>query len=385
MLKDQIILRIPGPTPIPPSVSRALTQPMVGHRDRQVSERIKNLVPRLRPLFGTEKNDVLIVAASGTSGLEAAAVNLTDEQEEVLVLVTGAFGDRFRKILEAYRLQVHAIETKWGEAVSPEQVKEMLITHPGIKVVFATHSETSTGVLNPIKEIAQVVHEHSDALIAVDGVSSIGGAEMRMDEWKVDLVVTGSQKALMLPPGLALIAVGERGWKKISENKRPRFYLDLLKYKKSLGEDTVPFTPAVSHLFALDQSLTLIEDEGVPEVLKRHQLMMKMTRAGVLAMNLPLLVEDERFASPTVTAVIPDDFTPSSFRTIMNKEFNIVFASGQGELKDRIFRIGHMGYCSPADVLQYLAAMELALLKVGHEVTLGAGIKAAQEVYRNDL
>lgn len=385
MLKDQIILRIPGPTPIPPSVSRALTQPMVGHRDKQVSERIKNLVPRLRPLFGTEKSDVLIVAASGTSGLEAAAVNLTDEQEEVLVLVTGAFGDRFRKILEAYRLQVHAIETKWGEAVSPEQVKEMLIKHSGIKVVFATHSETSTGVLNPIKEIAQVVHEHSDALIAVDGVSSIGGAEMRMDEWKVDLVVTGSQKALMLPPGLALIAVGERGWKKISENKRPRFYLDLLKYKKSLGEDTVPFTPAVSHLFALDQSLSLIEDEGFPEVLKRHQLMMKMTRAGVQAMNLPLLVVDERIASPTVTAVIPDDFAPSSFRTIMNKEFNIVFASGQGELKDRIFRIGHMGYCSPADVLQYLAAMELALLKVGHEVTLGAGIKAAQEVYRNDL
>ncbi|WP_028986963.1 pyridoxal-phosphate-dependent aminotransferase family protein [Thermicanus aegyptius] len=382
MLKDQLILRIPGPTPIPPSVNRALLQPMVGHRDRQVSERIKKLIPRLRPLFGTEKNDVLIVAGSGTSGLEAAAVNLTQEGEEVLVLVTGAFGDRFRKILEAYRLTVHAVETEWGEPVDPEQVKKALNSHPGVKVVFATHSETSTGVLNPIDQIAHVVHEHSDALIAVDGVSSIGGAEMRMDEWKIDLVVTGSQKALMLPPGLAFLAVSEKAWTKISNNPRPRFYLDLLKYKKSLGEDTVPFTPAVSHLFALDQSLSLIEEEGLQETLKRHLLMMKMTRAGIRAMGVPLLVAEERYSSPTVTAVIPDDFTPGAFRTVMSKEFNIVFASGQGHLKDRIFRIGHMGYCSPTDVLQYLGAMELALQKVGHEVTLGAGVAAAQEVYK---
>lgn len=382
MLKDQLILRIPGPTPIPPSVSRALTQPMVGHRDKQVSERIKNIVPRLRPLFGTEQNDVLIVAASGTSGLEAAAVNLTDEQEEVLVLVTGAFGDRFKKILEAYRLQVHAIETEWGKAINPDHVREMLEKHPNIKVVFATQSETSTGILNPVREIAEVVSAHSDALIAIDGVSSIGGAEMRMDEWKIDLVITGSQKALMLPPGLAFIAVSERALQKMKKNKRPRFYLDLLKYKKSLEEDTVPFTPAVSHLFALDQSLALIEEEGLKEVLERHLTMMRMTRAGIEAMGVPLLVKERQFASPTVTAVIPDDFTPAAFRTVMSKEFNIVFASGQGHLKDRIFRIGHMGYCSPTDVLQYLGAMELALQKVGHEVTLGAGVKAAQEVYR---
>jgi aspartate aminotransferase-like enzyme len=383
MLPDQKILRIPGPTPIPPSVTRTMSQPMIGHRSEDFKQIIANVAPRLKPIFGTEQ-DVFILTGSGTSGLETAIVNTLSEGDEVLVLVTGAFGDRFVKISETYRLKTHCIESTWGEAIDSVKVEEYLKQHPQIKAVFATYCETSTAVLNPIEELGEVVRHSSNALFIVDGVSCVGAVQTQMDKWGIDILVSGSQKAFMLPTGLAFVAVSERAWHIIEENKQPRFYLDLKKYKKSLAEDSTPFTPAVSLVLGLEQVLNLIEEEGFEEVIRRHKLMKEMTRAACRALDLPLLTSDEA-ASPTVTAIRPKHFKADALRSFLKKEFGITLAGGQQHLKGEIFRIGHMGYCSPLDVLQCISAIELGLAKLQDHVELGKGTAAAQEVYTNDV
>ena len=382
MLTDQQILRIPGPTPIPPSVSRAMSQPMIGHRGQSTTEMISDIRPKLKRVFGTTQ-EVMILTSSGTSGLEAAVVNTVAPGEEVAVIATGAFGERFVKICQAYELATHVFEVEWGEAADPQAFKEFLKGHPEVKVVLSTFCETSTGVLNPVKELAAAIKEVSDALVIVDGVSCVGGVETKMDEWGIDIVVTGSQKAFMLPAGLAFIAASERAWKKIEANPQPRFYLDLKKHRDTIVKDTTPFTPALSILFGLQQVLNLFEEEGLETVYARHTLMMQMTRAAFKAHNIPLLTNDAA-ASPTVTAVKPADFDVPAFRKMMKKEFAIELAGGQQHLEKTIFRIGHMGYCSPADMLQAIAAMEIGMLKVGKNIELGKGIRAAQQVYVNE-
>jgi aspartate aminotransferase-like enzyme len=379
MLKDQQLLRIPGPTPIPPSVQRAMTQPMVGHRAHETKELIENLRPRLKPIFGT-KQEVLMIAGSGTAGLEAAVVNTAQPNDEVLVIVTGAFGERFTKICKTYQLRTHVIGVPWGKAVNPDEVEEYLKQHPKIKVVFTTFCETSTGVLNPIQELAAIVKQHSDALFIVDGVSCVGGVEANMDDWGIDVLVTGSQKALMLPPGLTFVAVSEQAWKVINQNPQPRFYLHLSTYQNQLLHDSTPFTPALSLLFGLEQVLTLLEEEGLTEVFNRHELMKKMTRAACNALDLPLLTSDQN-ASPTVTAVQPTTFDSEVLRKIVKKEFGLTLAGGQQHLKGKIFRIGHMGYCFPADILQTISLLEIGLHKMGHKFAFGKGTAAAQAVY----
>lgn len=382
MLTDQQILRIPGPTPIPPSVNRAMSQPMIGHRGQSTSDMISDIRPKLKRVFGTEQ-EVMILTGSGTSGLETAAVNTVAPGEEAVVIVTGSFGERFAKICEAYDIKTHIIEVTWGEALKPLAVKEFLQEHPEVKAVFSTYCETSTGVLNPIPELAAAIKEVSDALLIVDGVSCIGGVETKMDEWGLDVVVTGSQKAFMLPAGLAFIAASERAWKKIEDNPRPRFYLDLKKHRDNIVKDTTPFTPAISLLFGLQQVLQLMEEEGLEEVYARHRLMMEMTRSAFNALGIPLLTSDED-ASPTVTAVEPADFDSPVFRKIMKREFGMDIAGGQQHMAKTIFRIGHMGYCSPADMLQAIAAMEIGIVKAGKEIELGKGVRAAQEIYLNE-
>lgn len=382
MLTDQQILRIPGPTPIPPSVNRAMSQPMIGHRGQSTSDMISDIRPKLKRVFGTEQ-EVMILTGSGTSGLETAAVNTVAPGEEAVVIVTGSFGERFAKICEAYDIKTHIIEVTWGEALKPLAVKEFLQDHPEVKAVFSTYCETSTGVLNPIPELAAAIKEVSDALLIVDGVSCIGGVETKMDEWGLDVVVTGSQKAFMLPAGLAFIAASERAWKKIEDNPRPRFYLDLKKHRDNIVKDTTPFTPAISLLFGLQQVLQLMEEEGLEEVYARHRLMMEMTRSAFNALGIPLLTSDEH-ASPTVTAVEPADFDSPVFRKIMKREFGMDIAGGQQHMAKTIFRIGHMGYCSPADMLQAIAAMEIGIVKAGKEIELGKGVRAAQEIYLNE-
>ena len=379
MLQDQTILRIPGPSPIPPSVQRAMNQSMIGHRGKETSDMLKKIAPGLKKVFGTTQ-EVAIIAGSGTAGLETAVVNVVKPGEEVLVVVTGAFGDRFTKICEAFNIKVHVLNVEWGKALNPEEIKAFLAGHPEIKVVFSTYCETSTGVLNPIDKLALAVQEVSDALIVVDGVSCVAGVETKMDEWGIDVMVTGSQKAFMLPAGLTFVAASEKAWKVIEENDQPRFYLSLKKYRDNLLKDTTPFTPALSLLFGLEQVLSLLEAEGLNNVYSRHALMKDMTRAAFKALDIPLLTSDED-ASPTVTAVQPKDFDAEEFRKILKKEFAISIAGGQQHLTGKIFRIGHMGYCSPADQLQIISAIEVALKKLGKNIELGKGTAAAQQVY----
>ncbi|MFD1174122.1 pyridoxal-phosphate-dependent aminotransferase family protein [Oceanobacillus picturae] len=379
MLADQQFLRIPGPSPIPPSVQLAMGKPMIGHRDQEAKSLIKQLKPRLNPIFGT-KEDVLILTGSGTAALEMAVVNSVEPGDEVLVLVSGSFGDRFTNICQAYGIHVHRLDTKWGEAINPKDVETYLQAHPDLKGVFSTYCETSTGVLNPVKEIAAVVRHHSDALMIVDGVSCVGAVPMEMDNWGIDILVTGSQKAFMLPAGLAFVAASERAWNRIEKNNTPRFYLDLKRYRDSIKNDTTPFTPALSLLFGLEQVLRLLETEGLENVFARHRLMMQMTRSAFKAHHIELLTTDEA-ASPTVTAVKPTDFKAEELRKILNEEFKVSIAGGQHQLKGKIFRIGHMGYCSPADVLQTISLIEMALIRIGKTVELGKGIEAAQETY----
>lgn len=379
MLNESSILRIPGPSPIPPSVQRAMTQPMIGHRGAETSEMIRRIKPELKKVFGT-KQDVMIITGSGTSGLETAAVNVAAEGDEVLVLVSGSFGDRFAKICEEYKMKTHRIEVEWGEEIVVEDVANFLKENKQIKAVFMTHCETSTGILNPIAELSKTVQENSDALVIVDGVSCVGGVEAEMDAWGVDIFVTGSQKAMMLPAGLAFIAVSDKAWEVIEENEQSRFYLDLRRYRDNLDKDTTPFTPALSLIFGLEQSLKLMLEEGLENVYARHTLMKNMTRAAIKALNIPLLTEDD-VASATVTAVKPDNFDPEALRKSVKTNFNLSLAGGQAHLKGKIFRIGHMGYCTPGDVLQYLGIIELGLRDIGVDIELGTGVKAAQEVY----
>lgn len=375
MLKSANLLRIPGPTPIPPSVTRAMTQPMIGHRSEEAKELFKRVKEKVKPVFGT-KEDVIILTGSGTSGLEAAIVNTTDAGDEVLVIVTGNFGERFAQICETYQLNVHRLEVEWGEAANPNDVKEYLQNHNHIKAVFATSCETSTGVLNPIEDISKAVREVSDALVVVDGVSSVGGAETCMDDWGVDVFVTGSQKAMMLPPGLCFIAASERAWDAINANGRPRFYLDLRRYAK----DPAPFTPALSLLRGLEEAMDLIEEEGLDHVYERHMTMMQMTRAAAKALGLKLLTTDKD-ASPTVTTIMPEDFEGDALRKQLKKEFDLDLAGGQKILKGKVIRIGHMGYATPADVLQVISLLETGLQRIGKDIKPGQGIAAAQEVY----
>ncbi|MFC0300597.1 pyridoxal-phosphate-dependent aminotransferase family protein [Virgibacillus soli] len=379
MLTEQQILRIPGPTPIHPSIQRAMNQSMIGHRDQATSKLLEKISPRLKPVFGT-KQDVLLIAGSGTAGLEAAVTNCVQPGDEVLVAVSGAFGERFAEICEAYRITTHRIKTIWGKSVDPDEIKDFLQRNNQIKAVFFTHCETSTGVLNPIQALSQIVRSYSDALIIVDGVSSIGATEMNMDDWGIDLLVTGSQKAFMLPPGLTMVAASERAWEIIQNNTSPKFYFDFRMYHKQLANNTTPFTPVISLIFGLEQVLTLLEKEGLQQVYHRHQLMKTMTRAAFQALDIPLLTDDVH-ASPTVTAVRPTDFSANTLRQVVKKEFGLILAGGQQQLKDKIFRIGHMGYCYPADVLQYVAIIELGMKRIGKSIPYGQGVRAAQEVY----
>ncbi len=382
MLQDYQLLRIPGPSPIPPSVQRAMSQPMIGHRGKETSNMLQNIAPGLKRIFGTTQ-DVAIITGSGTAGLEAAVVNIVKPGDEVLVIVTGAFGDRFTKICNAYSIKAHRLDVEWGQALQPQDVKDYVQANPQIKAVFSTYCETSTGILNPIHELAKAVREVSDALIVVDGVSCVGGVVTKMDDWGIDIMVTGSQKAFMLPAGLTFVAASERAWTIIDANTQRGFYLDLTKYRDNLLKDTTPFTPALSLLFGLEQVLQLIADEGLEQVYARHTLMMNMTRAAFKALNIPLLTTNQD-ASPTVTAVIPEDFDAEAFRKVIKQEFGLTVAGGQQHLSGKIFRVGHMGYCSPADVLQTISLMEIGLLKVGKKINLGVGVAAAQQIYLNE-
>lgn len=382
MFQEYQHLRIPGPTPIAPEVQRAMERTILGHRSGEFSKIFADAVEKSKRIFQTKQN-VFIVAASGTGALEMAVANVVEPGNKVLVVVTGVFGERFAKIAKAFKADVIQVKFEAGRAAEPEKIKEVLQQNPDIKAVFATHCETSTGVVNPIQGIAEAVNE-TDAVFVVDSVSALIGMDLKMDDWGVDIAVTASHKALGLPPGLALIAVSEKAWKIVENHQGPRFYWNLTAYKSNADKNTTPFTGPVSLVFGLAKSIELIEQEGLEEGFKRHFLLRDMVRKAAVALGLELLVKDDNEASCTVTAIKGDErFDPEALRKILRQDYKIVAAGGQGDLTGKIFRIGHMGYTHPMDILTTIAGLELALKRVGFPIELGTGVKAAQEVWAN--
>jgi aspartate aminotransferase-like enzyme len=356
-------LRIPGPTPCPPEVLRAMAWPMINHRGPEFKQILYDVTDKLKQVFQT-KNDVFILTGSGTGGLEAAIVNTLSPGDKVLSVSIGVFGNRFANIARQFGAEVAAIEVEWGQAADPDTVRQAIRDNPQVKAVLVTHNETSTGVTNDLVAISQVVKE-AEKLLLVDAISSLGSIDLPVDDCHCDVVITGSQKGWMVPPGLAMVSVSPEAWKAHAEARMPRFYWDFTQAKNFLEKGQNPWTPAVSIVFALSVSLEMMLKEGLPQIFAKHARIGQMTRDGVKALGLPLFAE-ESHASNTVTAVAaPDGLDIKKLRQIMKDEHQIVLAGGQQRLDGKIFRIGHLGWVSEGDIESVLSALKATLPRAG--------------------
>ena len=356
-------LRIPGPTPVPPRVLEASARPMINHRGREFMSILERVTKRLKEFFLTE-NDLFILTTSGTGAMETAVVNTLSSGDRVLVISIGAFGDRFANIAEAYGAVVSRLDYEWGKAADPEDVRRALAADPSIKAVLVTHNETSTGVTNPLEDIAKVVREF-DKLLLVDAVSSLSAIPVRTDDWGLDFVATGSQKGWMVPPALAMVSVSPRAWEAHAQAKMPRYYFDITAAKNYLERGQTPWTPAVSVFFGLDLALEMMAQEGLENIFARHRRLGQFTRDGVKALGLQLFA-DERFASDTVTAVkVPEGVDGKALNRLCEDEYDLIIAGGQAKLAGKIFRIGHLGFVSEEDVKAALDVLAKALPRVG--------------------
>jgi aspartate aminotransferase-like enzyme len=375
-------LRVPGPTPLPERVVRAQSRSMINHRGPEAAELIRELVSGLRWALKTE-NDVLLFPASGTGGLEAAAANLLSPGEPVLFCSMGNFGKRWADIGAAFGAEVVRLDVPWGEALDPEDVDRMLAQHPEIAKVFVTHNETSTGVVNDISAIAAVVKGRGK-MIAVDSVSGAGCMPLPVDELGLDVVVTGSQKGWMAPPGLTMIAVSRAAYAAAEAATAPRFYFDFARQKGFIDKGTTYTTPPLSVMYAVAEGLAMMREEGLENVFARHQRVADMIRAGVSAIGLHLFAP-EGHRSNTVTAVqspTPDADALKAWQTTLRTTYGLVVAGGQGELAGHIFRIGHLGYIEERDAYSILATIEQGLADHGMLSRVGLAVPAAQAVVR---
>ena len=367
-----------GPTPVPPAVSQAMAAPMLYHRAPAFVELYERVLAKLPSVFQTE-NPVLAFAASGTGAMESAVANLVRPGVPVLACAAGKFGERWIELCDAYGDEIVRHEPGWGERLDAAEIDRLLTDHHGIEVVFATLSETSTGIVHDVAAIAEVARAHG-AILAVDAVSGLGAAELRQDEWGIDVVVAGSQKALMCPPGLAFASVSERALSYAAGKPGGRYYFDWGKGAKAQAKGNSAFTPAVPLFFGLDVALDMIREEGLEDVLARHALLARATRAAAAAIGLEIYGDaDER--STVVTAVeLPDSIDGAKVPGALRK-LGITANGGQDQLKGRIIRIAHCGYFGAFDILTSLSGLEMALSQLGHEVEHGAGVGAAQRVF----
>ena len=367
-----------GPTPVPPAVSQAMAAPMLYHRAPAFGELYERVLGRLPGVFATA-NPVLAFSSSGSGAMESAVANLVRPGTPALALAAGRFGERWIELCEAYGADLVSHQPGWGVRIDPADVDALLERHPGVEVVFATLSETSTGIVHDIQAIAAAARRH-DALLVVDAVSGLGAARLLQDEWGVDVVVAGSQKALMTPPGLAFASVSERALERARARPGGRFYFDWSRSAASQAKGASPFTPAVSLYLGLDVALALIEQEGLENVWARHELLARAVRAGVLALGLELYGDpDDR--STVVTAIeLPADVDGAKVPGTLRR-LGITANGGQDALKGRILRIAHCGYFGAFDMLTALSGLEIALDQLGHAVDHGAGVGAAQRVF----
>ncbi|RTL43240.1 MAG: alanine--glyoxylate aminotransferase family protein [Candidatus Melainabacteria bacterium] len=378
-MQPREFLMIPGPTPVPDAVLESVARHPIGHRTPEFSKVVQDVIQDLKWLGKTE-NDVFVLTASGTGGMEAAVSNTISPGDRVLSLICGVFGERWAKVAEAFGAEVERMTVEPGKAIDPKAVEAKLASaQPKFKAVTITHNETSTGVINDLQALAAAAKKHS-ALSVVDAVTSFGAVDLPIDAWDVDVVVTGSQKALMLPPGLGIIFFGKRAWEAKANCQSKSFYFDLKKYKKSLDANTTPYTPNVSLFCGLATALKMMREEGTESIFARHMRLKQSLRAGLQAMGLELVV-DEEAASPTITSIKPPaDLTVDAIRKKLKERYKILVADGQEELKGKIFRIGHMGYVFERDVLMTLASLEATLIELGHKVEPGKAVRSASDL-----
>jgi aspartate aminotransferase-like enzyme len=383
MFREKQYLQLPGPTPVPPRVLRALSEPMINHRGGEFRELLEEITSGVQWAFQTQ-NEVIIFPAAGTGGMEAAVVNFISPGDKVLAVSIGVFGSRFAEIAGRFGARVERLDFEWGQAADPGVIGRKLAEDEKgeIKAVLVTHNETSTGVTNDLSAIRKAMGSHP-ALLMVDAVSSLGAMELKTDEWGLDVVVTGAQKAFMLPPGLAFISFNAKAWAAAQQCTAPKFYWDLGSARKYQEKGQTPYTPALPLLTGLRESLKMMREEGRERAFARHKLMRDMTREAMRALGLRLLCDDAA-ASTAVTAVFaPEGVEANHLRKAAREKYNVVLAGGQQKLDNIIFRVGHLGWVQPLDIVAAIAAVEMALLDCGAKVALGAGVTRAQALMRN--
>ena len=380
VMQDKLTLMIPGPTPVPESVLKAMGRHPIGHRSGDFQAVVQRTTEQLKWLHQTD-GDVLVITGSGTAAMEAGIINTLSRGDKVLCGDNGKFGERWVKVARAFGLDVEVISAEWGQPLNPEAFRDALTadTNKAIRAVILTHSETSTGVINDLETISGYVRAHGTAITIADCVTSLGATDVPMDAWGVDVVASGSQKGYMLPPGLSFVAMGERAWQAYERSDLPKFYLDLGPYRKTAAKNSNPFTPAVNLYLGLEVALEMMQQEGLEAIFARHSRHRAATQAGMKAMGLPLFAA-EGFGSPAITAVAPEGVDAEQLRQEVKKRFDILLAGGQDHLKGKVFRIGHLGFVCDRDVITAVAAIETTLQSLGlHKGTMGSGVAAAAE------
>ena len=367
----------PGPTPVPETVMLRMAEPIIHHRNPEFGEVMKRVNRNLKYVFQTE-GPVLTLTCSGTGGVEATFVSLFSPGDTVISVNGGKFGERWVKIPQVFGLKVVEIKVPWGTAVQPAQFLDALKKNPDAKAVYLVHSETSTGTATDVREMAKLIRANSNALVCVDGITAVGAHEMRFDEWGIDVCVTGSQKGLMIPPGLAFVALSKRAIDMMQSSTLPKFYFDLRKALKSFEKDDTPWTPAVSLILGVDLALEMIRNEGIENVWKRHERLAASLRAGMSAVGLKLFSNSPSFA---VTPVwLPEGIDWKAFNKTLKVDNGITIAGGQDEFAGKIFRVSHLGYYDELDMVTVMAALERTLAVHNHTFTLGAGVGAVQRL-----
>jgi aspartate aminotransferase-like enzyme len=371
-------LLTPGPTPLPPGVLEAMSRPIIHHRTPQFQAVLKEASEGLKYVFQTA-NDVFILASSGTGAMEAAVANFLSPQDTVLTVQGGKFGERWTEICKAYGINTEIIDVEWGKGVEPSEIEKRLKANPKIKAVFITLCETSTGVVNDVEAIGKVVKD-KDAILAVDAISGLGAIDLKTDAWFCDVVVSGSQKGLMLPPGLGFISVSPKAWKLTEAAKCPRYYFDLKKARRAIEKTDTPFTPAITLVIALVEALKMMKQDGLENIFLRHKKMAEATRAAIKALGLELFAPIA--ASDVVTAVkVPQGLDGEKLVKTMRDTFGVTIAGGQDELKGKVFRIAHMGYIEEFDIIAGISCLEKVLHQMGYKFQMGQGVRAAEEVF----
>jgi len=377
-MQKKYLLFAPGPSPIPPKVLLAMAEPIIHHRAPAYVKVLEEVREGLKYLFQT-KNEVLVFASSGTGAMEGAVSNTLCAEDKALVVQGGKFGERWAQICSAYGVHTKIIHVEWGRAVDPDLIRKALEVEPTIKAIFIQASETSTGVKHPVREIAEIVKNYENTILVVDAITGIGVFDLPTDKWNLDIVVGGSQKALMLPPGLSFVVLSDKAWSFVEKSTLPKYYFDFKKELKNIKSNQSAYTPAVSLVVGLREVLRQIKEEGLENVFERTERMARATREAMKALGLQLFASDS--PSNAVTAVIaPAGIDGQKVVKVLREKHNITIAGGQDQAKGKIFRIAHFGYMDTYDIVSVVSAVEMTLKELGYAVELGRGVKAALEV-----